>query len=71
MRALDRVLDELRGDADLSADVAELGCRAEEELVLPAHGFVDVAGQAGALLRLQRHVGVGHFWDRREKEDHG
>lgn len=42
--ALDGVFDELRRDAYLGADVAELRRDAEEELVLFAHGLVDVAG---------------------------
>ena len=37
----------------MSADVAKLGGDAEEELVLASYGFVNVAGQAGALFGLQ------------------
>ena len=66
-----RVFDELRGDCDLGADVAELGGYAEEELVLPAKGFVFVAGEIGALFGLEGQVGVGDFGDGREKEDNG
>ena len=55
----------------MGADVAELGGHAEEELVLPAHGLVDVAGQARALFRLEGHVRVGNFGNRGEEEDHG
>ena len=42
--AFDGVFYELRSDAYLGADVAELCRHAEEELVLFAHGLVDVAG---------------------------
>lgn len=70
-RALDRVLDELRCHTDLSTDVAELRGHAEEELVLLAHRPVHVAGQSRALLRLESHVGIGDFRDRREVEDDG
>lgn len=68
-RALDRVLDELRCNTDLSPDVAELRGDAEEELVLLAHRPVHVAGKARALLRLESHVGIRDFRDRREVED--
>lgn len=69
--ALDRVLDELRRDADLRAHVAELRGHAEEQLVLLAHRLVDVACQAGALFGLQGHVRVRDFGDRGEEEDNG
>ena len=68
---LDAVLDELAGDPDLSADVAELRGHAEEELVLLAQRAIDEARQAGRLLGLQRHVGVGDLGDGREEEDDG
>lgn len=67
--ALDGVLDELRRHADLGAHVAELSGDAKEELVLASHGLVHVAGESGALFRLQGHVGIGDFRDGREEED--
>lgn len=68
-RALDGVLDELRCNPDLGPDVAKLSGNAKEELVLLAHGPVHVAGQAGALLCLESHVGISDFRDRGEVED--
>ena len=69
--AFDRILDELRRNADLGAHVTELGSHAEEELVLLAHGLVDVSRQAGALLGLESHIGVGDFGNGGEEEDDG
>lgn len=69
--AFDGVFDELGCDADLGPDVAELGGDTEEELVLRSHRLVDVPGETGALLRLQRHVRIRDLGERGEKEDHG
>ena len=69
--ALDGVFDELGRHAYLGADIAELCDDAEEELVLFAHRFVDVACEAGALLGLEGHVCVCDFWDRGEEEHDG
>jgi hypothetical protein len=66
-----RVLDELRGDGNLGADVAELGGDTEEELVLRAEGPVFVTGEVRALLGLEGHVGVSDLGDGREEEDDG
>ena len=53
----------------MGAHVAELSGYAEEELVLFPQRLVDVAGQTGALFRLQRHVRVCDFGDAGEEED--
>ena len=66
--ALNGILYELRRDADLGADVAELGDYAEEEFVLL---FVEVAGQTRALFGLQGYVCVRDFGDWAEEEYDG
>ena len=71
VRALDCIFDELRSNADLGANVTELSRHAKEEFVLLTHGLVDVSGQAGALLGLERHIGVGDFGNGGEEEDDG
>ena len=58
-------------DADLGAYVAELRCYAEEEFVLPAHGFIHKSRETGALLGLEGHVCVCDFGDGREEKDNG
>lgn len=66
------VVDEVAGDGDLGADVAELRQHAPEERILPAQRLVDVAGALiDGLGGLVGHVGVGDFGDRREEEDDG
>ena len=55
----------------MGADVAELCGDAEEELVLLAHGLIDVAGQSRALFGLEGHVGIGNLGNRGEEEDNG
>lgn len=69
--ALDRILDELRRHPDLGSYVAKLRGDAKEELVLLAHGLVDIAGQTRTLLGLESHVGISDFRDRGEVEDDG
>ena len=65
------VFDKLGSNTDLSADIAELGGDTEEELVLLAHGLVNVPGETRTLFGLESHVGIGDLGNRRKEEDHG
>src|SRR5271155_5398760 len=67
----DCVFDELRRDTDLCADIAELSCNTEEELVLFTEWLLLVPSEIGALLSLKSHVCVCDFRDGREEEDDG
>ena len=71
VRTLLAVLDELRRDCNLRADVTELCCDAEEELVLLSEWDVFVTCQIRALLSLERHVCICDFWNWGEEEDDG
>jgi len=61
---LGEVVDEVRGNADLSTDVGELGEGSPEKGVLFAEWLVDVAGGGGSHLSLVGHVGIGDFGNR-------
>ena len=69
--ALDGVFDELGGNADLGADVAELRGDTEEELVLLVERLILIACQVGALFSLQSHIRVCDFGYGGEEEDDG
>lgn len=60
------VIDEIRGDADLCAHVAELcKSRVEESVLFPERLFI-VASVS--FLDLVSHVGICDFWNRRAVE---
>ena len=64
-------MDELRGDTNLSTNVAELSSDTQEELVLLSQGLFDEASKIGGLFGLKSHVGIRDFWNWREEEDNG
>jgi len=69
---LDHVVDEVAGDGNLCADVAELGRHTPEQGVLLPKRLIDVVGAVfDGLFRLIGHVGIRHFRDGREEEDDG